>query len=137
MRELPLDKPRLNAQQTKKAEFQFIWKTRMHGDVTNAWGTYVTFISIGEFDELKPIENYEAYFRRKDAEYKVIEEQEFADHIMYISDPEKVARYDALVAKVNADLPSIKREKDKEGFMAVFREMWLLVKGEDYAPQKV
>ncbi len=93
----------------------------VYSDVFQEWMT--PFYCSGEnSDELRPIASYEA---------RIMKNPTSAPHfdlIMQLSDPERVAQFNALVATFNSELPTIKAEKNFLRANDLAREAWRMIR---------
>lgn len=116
-KDLPVD-----PEMRRQAEEQFRQSTKMHDDAMNVWNSSVVWLQAGRFDQLKPLMTYEAYFRGKDR-------ADVVDHIMSISDPERVAQFDALVEEWNRELPRIQEHRDLKAALQLVARAEEIIKG--------
>ncbi len=115
------DRP-IDPEVQRKAENQFLRSTRMHADAINIWSSLSPLLRVKKFNELWTLPTYEVYFRGKD-------DQAVADHIMSISDPDRVAEFDRLVEKWNRELPVIQQNRDPLTAYTFIAEAERILKG--------
>lgn len=102
-------------------------------DVRNAFAAHSLRISAGNsnVENYRPVPTYEEYFRRVSSRYRNPEAR--YRYIMDRSDPGAVARYNARVARFNADLERIVRRKDTQAVTDFHREVDDLIMGPEEA----
>jgi hypothetical protein len=106
--EKPPSRDTLSSEEIEMAMKGLNQSKTLNVDVLNAWAQIMPmFRSIVKIEQLEPIEKYEDYFKRKEAQSPGL-----YDYVMSLSSPEAVAALNDLATEFNADLDRIKREKD-------------------------
>lgn len=101
--------------------------TGLHTDAYNEWANIATIAEscqhnispVDEVESIPPIKHYvERFSNSSDTD---------GEAIIRVSNPERVAAFDALVDEFNEDLARMKRERDYTKMQALVQKAWELI----------
>ena len=114
----------LTPERKERIDAQFEIGTGLDADTIGVWILPVNSVREGVWDEFKPLEHYEEYVRRKNADPGA------ADYILAKSSPEAIVKFNALVDEFNDDLERIRDDQDADTVEQFFARASKLIKNE-------